>query len=115
MAKKKKTAKKKTAKKKSTSGTTRIKFLCSNGCKAQPKTVHLAPGQKVTLRAVNTDATMNFVKGSPFVSGADPISIAAGQTRNEVIGQKKGEFEYTLKCENPRCQSSVGNPKMIVP
>jgi hypothetical protein len=112
---KKKTAKKKTAKKKTSAGTKAIKFLCSNGCKAQPKTVHLAPGQKVTLRAVNTDATIDFVKNSPFKSKTDPIFIAKGTTRNEVVGTKVGTFDYTLKCENPRCQSSVGNPRMIVP
>lgn len=102
-------AKKKTARTKS------IKYLCDNGCKAKPKKTHMAPGQNVTLRAVNTDVTINFVSGSPFKSGTDPIHIAKGQTRQEVVGGKKGEFQYTLACANPRCQSSVDNPRMLVP
>jgi serine/threonine protein kinase len=82
---------------------------------AEPPEPHLGPpGSKVTLHAVNTDVKIKFPGGSPFKSRG-PISIAKHQSRVEEVGEKRGDFQYKLSCKNPRCQTFVDNPKMIVP
>jgi hypothetical protein len=93
----------------------KIKYRCSNGCKATPKFATMNQGDVVVLIAVNTDATINFLGTSPFESGTDPIHVPKGTAHPEVVASNSGTFEYTLSCKNPRCSSGVTNPEMIVP
>jgi hypothetical protein len=94
----------------------KITYECGRVCKAVPKTIHLAAGDQVTLKAKNVDVDITFKKASPFTSGALKIHIPKGSSDLEVVkASAYGTFEYTLRCTNPICPSSVSNPKMIVP
>jgi len=78
----------------------------------------MSPGDTVNLIAVNVEATILFTipPVSPFVSGTNPIVVAKGTTKTEVVANNAaGTFEYALTCRNPICPTSVGNPQMIVP
>ena len=118
---KKKAVKKKAVKKKKKKKTTTaikqvktIKFKCENGsCKARPKFAHIAKRAGIKLVAVNTNVTINFVHGSPFVPSTNPIHIASGNTVQMTVGTTNGHFDYVLTC--PGCKSFAGNPEMIVP
>ena len=92
-----------------------IRFKCSSGCKANPNDAHMDPGDVITLEADGVDATITFVKDSPFVSKTNPIYVANGKTDAQVVSDAaNGSFDYTLSCGSA-CPSSVNNPKMIVP
>jgi hypothetical protein len=93
-----------------------ITYACNGTCSPDDRTIHLSPDEEVTLYASNIDASIHFKNNrSPFKSGDLQIDIPKGQTRDEVVGSQNGDYEYTLACKNPRCPSSVGDPKMIVP
>ena len=92
-----------------------IKYRCVNGvCTATPKFASIGRST-VDLIAVNTDVTITFISGSPFVSGTNPIHIANGTTDQEVVrSNANGPFPYRLACS--MCvRTSVTNPEMIVP
>ena len=92
-----------------------IRFKCSSGCKANPDPAHMDIGDTITLEANGVDATITFVKDSPFVSKTNPIYVANGKSDVQVVSDAaNGSFDYTLSCGSA-CQSSVNNPKMIVP
>ena len=118
----KKVAPRKTARKTAPkAAATRIRYRCSGSgtggtCSATPKFAHMAPGATVALDAVNTDVTITFgANGSPFQSGTNPITISAGQTRNEVVkASAAGHFPYVLRC-SACSRQSMGPPEMIVP
>ena len=124
--KKKKTPKKKQVKKapRSAKGSTKsatgltgngvtINYRCAGGCRATPPSVHMSPGDVVTMVAVNTDVTINFTGASPFESGADPINISQGGFQTEVVGTATGTFGYALSCS--KCPTGLVPPEMIVP
>ena len=92
-----------------------IKYRCGGTCKARPNPAHMSPGDVMVLFAVDVDARVTFIGGSPFKSKATRIQVQKGTAHPEVVGDKKGKFEYRLSCTNPSCPSSVANPEMIVP
>lgn len=95
--------------------TRNIRYRCDGTCKASPKFAHMSPGDVMVLIAVDVDARVTFIGGSPFKSKATQIRVAKGTAHPEVVANKEGVFEYRLSCSNPSCPSSVANPEMIVP
>jgi hypothetical protein len=73
----------------------------------------------VILQAVNTDVTIEFLNGSPFQSGTDPIVISAGGSRIEIVARvAPGFFPYRLTCQAcppAPTPTPVIPPEMIVP
>jgi hypothetical protein len=122
----KKKAAKKTAKKRSSPGTKTIVFRCKAGtCTASTgKKTHIgkkkskvrleAPANKVTLEFIDPDTGAQVPP--PFVDPTNPIVIAQGSHKDEVVrDDASGHFFYDLKCENPGCGQLVEPPEMIVP
>lgn len=112
-AKKAKKAKRKASTPPLTGSVKTIKYKCAGSCKATPKFAHMKPGDVVVLMAINTDVKIDFLGNSPFVSGTDPIRLAEGEARTEIVKSTAGHFEYTLTCSE--CPTSTTPPEMIVP
>jgi len=105
-----------TAKRVLASKVVRINYRCQTTCKASPKFAHMAPGDVVAMKAVNTNVSLSFVT-SPFLSGATSIAIPSGSTHYEEVKPiptfPPKHFPYTLSCSD--CVSVLGPPEMIVP
>ena len=56
----------------------------------------MSPGDVMVLIAVDVDARVTFIGGSPFKSKATQIRVAKGTAHPEVVGNKEGVFEYRL-------------------
>jgi hypothetical protein len=92
-----------------------VQYSCDPQCKAIPKKRKLKAGDIVLLIADDTDVTIDFIAGSPFVSGSTHISIAANTVDTEIVAPASSanqSFKYTLTCSE--CSSPTTNPEMIV-
>src|SRR5262245_45014338 len=125
VAKKKGSAKKKSATRAKSAGARRLclgppkahifTLKCTGAnCIVVPRSKHMCPGDFAVLIARGTNATIDFVASSPFVSGTDPISLLDGVPRVEEVGSTHGTFRYNISCG--ACQSVLHiPPEMIVP
>ena len=90
-------------------------YSCRHGtCGVVPRSRHMSPGDIAVLIARGTDATIDFAKGSPFVSRTDPINLSDGVPHSEVVDSRRGTYRYRISCSE--CASTLHiPPEMIVP
>jgi len=93
-----------------------ITYKCASTCTASDRRAHMTPGSTVYLHALNTDVTIDFLHGSPFVPATNQIKLNQGDRLPFTVGNhgpNEVHFDYVLTC--PGCKTSASNPEMIVP
>ena len=92
-----------------------FRYFCGGKtCGVTPRVKHMCPGDTADLVARGTDVTITFRRGSPFVSGTNPIHLTDGVPKSEVVASTRGRFRYDLDCT--ACSSVLHiPPEMIVP